>query len=132
MLALLGQPLRELARGRRFAGALQPQEQNDARPLVAGLQPTFGIAEECDHLVADDLDDLLRRRQTPEHVLPQRSIPHAIDERLDDLEVNVGLEQRETNLAERSLHVLRREPRLAAEALENVLKAIAQRFEHGA
>ena len=99
--------------------------------LFARLQPAFGIAEERDHLVADDLDDLLRRRQAAEHVLPQRPIPHAVDERLDDLEIDVGFEQRETDLAERGLHVLRRQPCLAPQGLEDVLKAITERLEHG-
>ena len=130
VLALLGQPLRQLARGRRLAGALQTQQQDDARPLVARLQSAFGIAEERDHLVADDLDDLLRRRQAPEHVLPQRPIAHAVDERLDDLEIDVGFEQRQADLAERRLHVLGRQPCLAPQGLENVLKAIAERVEH--
>ena len=121
VLALLGQPLRELARGRRLARALQAQQQDHARPLVRRLQSAFGIAEERDHFVADDLDDLLRRRQAPEHILPQRAIAHAVDERLDDLEIDVGFEQREANLAERRLHVLGSQPCLAPKGLENVL-----------
>ena len=130
VLALLGQPLRQLAGGRRLARALQTQQQDDARPLVARLQPAFGVAEERDHLVAHDLDDLLRRRQAAKHILPERPIAHAVDERLDDLEVDVGFEQREADLAERRLHVLRRQPCLAPQGLENVLKAIAERLEH--
>ena len=70
MASLLRQPLRELARGRRLAGALQPEQQDDARPLGRRLQAAFGIAEQRHHLVADDLDDLLRRRQaTAQHIL---------------------------------------------------------------
>ena len=98
--------------------------------LLRRLQPAFGIAEERDHFVADDLDDLLRRRQAAEHILPQRPIAHAVDERLDDLEIDVGFEQREPNLAKRRLHVLGSQPRLAPKGLENVLKAIAERLEH--
>jgi hypothetical protein len=56
-------------------------------PLVARLQPAFGVTEERDHLVAHDLDDLLRRRKAPKDVLPERPIPYAVDERLDDLEL---------------------------------------------
>ena len=39
-----------------------PSSRIDARPLASSLQPAFGVAEERQHLVADDLDDLLRRR----------------------------------------------------------------------
>ena len=94
-------------------------------------QAALGVAEERHHLVADDLDDLLRRRQAAEHVLPHRPVAHAVDERLDDLEVDVGFEQREPNLAQRRLDVLRRQPRLAAQRLENVLEACAEGLEHG-
>ena len=83
--------------------------------LLVGWRPAFGVAEERHHLVADDLDDLLRRREAAEHVLPHRPIAHAVDERLDDLEVDVRLEQREPNLAQRGLDVLGRQPRLAAQ-----------------
>ena len=94
----------------------RPEQQDDARPLARRLQPAFGVAEEREHLVADDLDDLLRRREAAEHVLPHRPVAHAVDERLDDLEVDVGFEQREPDLAQRGLDVLRRQPRLAREA----------------
>ena len=81
----------------------RPEQQDDARPLARRLEPAFGVAEERHHLVADDLDDLLRRRQAAQHVLPHRPVAHAVDERLDDLEVDVRFEQREPNLAQRRL-----------------------------
>jgi len=37
-------------------------------------------------------------------------IADAVDERLDDLEIDVGFEQREPNLAEGDLDILRRQP----------------------
>ena len=94
------------------------------------LQPALGVAEQRQHLVADDLDDLLRRRQAPQHVLPHRPVAHAVDERLDDLEVDVGFEQRQPDLAQRGLDVLGRQPRLAAERLEDVLETCAEGVEH--
>ena len=69
MLALLRQPRRQLARRRRLAGALQPEQQDDARPLGRRLEAAFGVAEERHHLVADDPDDFLRRRQAAQDVL---------------------------------------------------------------
>ena len=59
-----------------------------------------------------------------------RPVADAVDERLDDLEVDVGFEQREPNLAQRRLDVLGRQPRLAAKRLENVLEACAEGVEH--
>ena len=130
MFALFGQPLRQLAGGCRLAGTLKTEQQNDARPFGACLQSAFGVAEQRDHFVSNDLDDLLRRRQAAEHVLPQRPIAHPVDERLDDFEIDVGFEQRQTNLPQRRFDVLRRQPRLAPQGLENVLETIAQRVEH--
>ena len=63
------------------------------------LQSAFGVAEEREQLVADDLDDLLAGRQALQDRLVHRAVADAIDERLDDLEVDVRLEQRQTDLA---------------------------------
>ena len=131
MPSLLRQPFRQLARRRRLAGALQPEQQDDARPPARRLQPSLGVAEEGHHFVADDLDDLLRGGEAPGHVLAHRAIPDPVDERLDDLEVDVGFEQREPNLAQRGLDVLRRQPRFAPERLEHVLETCAEGLEHG-
>src|SRR4030095_2652540 len=81
--------------------------------------------------VAHDLDDLLDRTETLENRLVGRLVANTIDERLDDLEVDVGLEQRETDLAQRRLDMLRGQPDLAAEAFECALNPVADRLEHG-
>ena len=60
-------------------------------------------------------DDLLGRRQALEDVLVDRAIADAVDERLDDLEVDVRLEQRHPDLAQRDLDrlsVRRASPRI--------------------
>jgi len=49
---------------------------------------------------------------------------------LDDFEVDVGLEQRQTDLAQRGFDMLGREPDLAAQRLEDILDARAERLEH--
>ena len=90
----------------------------------AGRQPALRVAEERDQFVADDLDDLLGRRQAAQHVLADRALAHAIDERLDDLEVDVGLEQRHADLAQRRLDDRLRQPRLAAQRAEHVLEPL--------
>ena len=131
VLALLRQPPSQLARGRRLARALQAEQQDDARPRRRRRQPALRVAEERQHLVAHDPDDLLRRRQAPQDLLIDRPVAHAIDERLDDLEVDVRLEQRHPDFAERGLDRLLGEPGLAAKRLEDVLQAVAERVEHG-
>ena len=66
-------------------------------------QAALRVAEQRQHLVADDADDLLRRRQALQDLLIDRLVADAIDERLDDLEVDVRLEQRHADLAQRGL-----------------------------
>ena len=130
VLALLGQPLRQLAGRRGLARALQAEQQNHARPFGGGLQPALGVAEQGDHLVADDLDHLLRRRQAVQHVLSHRPVADPVDERLDHLEVDVRFEQRETDLAQRDLDRFGRQPCFAAQRFEDVLQAGAETVEH--
>ena len=97
MPALL-QPVRQLARGGRFAGTLQAGHQHDRRRLRGELQLGRVLAEHLDQFVAHDLDDLLARRECRQHFLADRLRLDLVDELLDDLEVDVGLEQRQTNL----------------------------------
>src|SRR5437773_1908425 len=130
MASLLRQPLPQLPRRRRLAGALQPEQQDDTRTLRTRRQAPFGLAKERHHLVADDLDDLLRRRQAPEHSLAHRAIADAVDEGLDDLEIDVGLEQREPDLAQCGFDQVFREPPLPAKGPENVLQACAEGVKH--
>ena len=130
MTPLLGQPLSQLTGRRRLARTLQPEQEDDPRPLRRRLEAAVRVAEERHHLVADDLDHLLRRREAAENILPHGTVANTVDERLDDLEVDVGFEQREANLAQRGLDVLFRQPPLAAERLENVLEATAEGIKH--
>ena len=104
-----------MTRGRFVVGWRPPS----ASPKSATISSRTILTTCCD-------GDRLR-----EHVLPHRAIAHAIDERLDDLEVDVRFEQREPDLAQRGLDVLRRQPGLAPKRLENVLEACAEGVKHG-
>ena len=88
------------------------------------------VAEERQHFVAHDPDDLLRRRQALQDFLVDRLIPHAVDERLDDLEVDVRLEQRHPDLPERGFNRLLGETDLTTQRSEDALEAVTERVEH--
>ena len=88
------------------------------------------LAQDLHHFVVDDLDHLLRRRKRAEHFLPHRLHLDRLHQLLDDLEVDVGLQQRDANLFERALHVLGSELALAAKVLENALELFGQAIEH--
>ena len=55
---------------------------------------------------------------------------HALDERPDDLEVDVGFEQRDPHLAERDLDVVFRESAVATQLVEDALQSCAKGVEH--
>jgi hypothetical protein len=61
------------------------------------------------------LHDLLARRDALQHLLSERPLAHVRDEILDDLEVDVGLEQREADLTHRTRDRLLVELAAAAE-----------------
>ena len=67
--------------------------------FAPGVKPPCGITEQMQQLVADDLDDLLARRQARLHRLVVGAVADPIDEGLDDLQVDVGFEQRRADVA---------------------------------
>ena len=82
-------------------------------------------AQHLHHFVADNLDYLLRRGERGEHLRAQRLLFDRLDKLLGDPEMHVGLEQRHADLAQRGLHVFRREFPLAAQVFENPLQLVA-------
>ncbi len=78
----------------------------------------------------DDLDDLLRRVQRLAQLEPDRPFTDARLEVADDLEVDVRLEQGETDLVEDLVDVLLAQAASAAETLEDPVEPVGKRFEH--
>src|SRR5579885_481212 len=130
VVLLGGEIFREFPGGRGFAGALKADDHHDSRRFIGETEPRGMRSEDFDQLVADDLDNLLRRGKRGEHFLPHRLFLNALDELLNDAEMHVGFQQRDAYLAERGFHVLRREFALSAEIFENALKLIAEILEH--
>ncbi len=126
MASLTREPSAQFGGGRRLARALEAEQPAAARGWRMLLQAAFGVAEEREQLVADDPDDLLPRSETAEHGLIHRAVADAVDECLDDFEIDVGLEQREPDLVERRFHLLGREAHLAPQRCEDFLDAGAE------
>ena len=123
MSALL-QPVRQLARGGRLAGTLQARHQHDGRRLRGELHLGRVFAEDVDQLVANDLDHLLGGRERGHHFLAQRLLADVVDQFLDDLEVDVGFEQRHANFFQRFADVLFGKRALSAQVLECALQFV--------
>ena len=126
----LSQVERELGRGGGLARALEAaEEDHDGRSAEDELR--VARAHELGELLVDDLDDLLTGLEPLEHVLAGGPLAHGGDELLDDLEVDVGLEQGEADLARRARDGLLVEAGLAPEVAESVLEPVRERVEHG-
>ncbi len=123
---LTGEPSSELCAGGCFTGALKTEEQDDAGRSLRVGKAALGIAEQREHLVPHDADDVLHGRQALEHLVVDRRVADLVDERLDDLEVDVRLEQRHPDLTQRDLDGLGRETTLSANVAEDVLEAFAE------
>ena len=99
---LLVQHLGQLGRRGRLARALQAGHQDDRRRARREGQPGRGAAHQRGQLLVDDLDDLLAGVELLADLDAQAALLHGRRELLDDLEVDVGLEQREADLAHRA------------------------------
>jgi hypothetical protein len=129
-VAVLRQPARQFAGGSGLAGTLQADDQEDAGRIVGETELGFVAAEDLDQFLVDDADDLLRGREGIEDFLPHGPRFDAFDELFDDLEIDVGFEQRHANFAQRRFHVFGRQASFAAQVLEDALQFVGQIIEH--
>ena len=120
---------RELRRGRRLARALETGEQDDGR-IAGQVEGPITGRQQRRELVVDDLHDLLARRQALEDIGADGALLDPGDEVLDDLEVDVGLEQGEADLAHRGVDVGLADAATAGQRSERLAKAITQGVEH--
>src|SRR3954465_8777008 len=100
------EPAAELAGERGLTGALQAGEHDHRRRLL-GVADAPGLAtEDADELLVDDLDDLLRRVQRLGDLRAAGAFLDRGDEGTDDRQGDVGLKQRDADLARRRVDVL--------------------------
>ena len=120
----------QLAREGRLARTLQTGDQDDGR---SAFQADVGgrAAHELRQLVAHDLGHHLPRLDSRQHVLTQRFLLHLVGERLGDLVVDVGVDQRTADLFERLGDVDLCDAAFAFEDLERPFEFICQVFKHG-
>ena len=128
--ALLAENVRELRGGRRLSRALKADEQQHRRGPLRPREWHGLSAEHVDQSVVHDLDDLLRAGDRLEDLLAERALAHRRNELADDLEVHVGLEQRDADIAQRVLEVRFADARATPEALEGRIQLVGQLLEH--
>src|SRR5206468_3857150 len=105
---------------------LQAGHQHDGRWLGLVGDPDRLPAQRGDELLVDDVDDLLRRVERLGDLDADGALPDAGDEVADNLEVDVGLEEGEPDLAQHLVDLGLTEATLAAEALEDPVEAIGE------
>ncbi len=118
--------------GRRggLARALQASHHDHRRLAALQVEGAGLAAQQLDQLLVDDADDLLGRRDALGDFAAEALLAHRLDEVADDLEVDVGLQQRQPDLAQAGLDVLFVERLGAAEGLEDAGEPVRETFEH--
>ena len=99
-MAVLRKPARQFAGGGGLTGALQAHDQEYAGRLVGEAQLGFVAAQDLDQLFVNDLDYLLGGRKRVEHFLAHGLFLDVLDELFDNLEVDVGFQQRHADFAQ--------------------------------
>ncbi len=94
---------RQFAAGGRFARALQPAHHDDggAGRDLEDARVLRLAAQECHELLVDDADHLLPGLEALGHLAPDGLLHHPVTERLDDVVLHVGFEQRGLDLGHR-------------------------------
>jgi hypothetical protein len=119
---LLAQVLGELGRGGRLARALEAGHEDHGRRTRGEREARGCAAHQRGQLVVDDLDDLLAGVELLGDLEPEGLLLDGRRELLDDLEVDVGLEQREPDLPHRTVDVVLGERAALAHRRQRPLK----------
>jgi hypothetical protein len=106
---------------------LQTGEQ-DHRAL-AEFELDRAFTHQPRQLVVDDLDDLLTGGEALQYLLTERLLAHSFGEDRDDLEVDVRLEQRKSDLAQGARDRLFVEPAAFAEVAEGASEPVGERVK---
>jgi hypothetical protein len=116
--------------GGGFTGAVEPHQENAGR-IPAELNGGMGRAEETDHFILDDLDDLLARLDALDDFLTEGLGFDLLDEIAGDFELDIGFEQRHAHLTQGVANVGLGDFAQAAQVAEGGLQFAAERIEHG-
>ena len=121
---VLAQELRQLGGRGRLARALQPGHQDHGRRVRSEGEIAAGAAHQLGELVVDRLDHGLAGVERLADLGAGEALAQRGCEVLDDLEVDVGLEQRQTDLAQGLVDVLLGELPPRADVGEHALEAL--------
>ncbi len=124
------EPSRELRNRGRLARALQADDHDFDRRLDLQIEFTRRPAHRVLQLGRDETQQVLLRRERAEHFLPERLASDMLDKIANNLDIDVGFEQREPDFAERIFDIALGDSPLALELLEDVFEAVTERIKH--
>ncbi len=110
---------------------LQADQHDFDRRLDLEIELARRTAHRVLQLGRDELDQMLLGRERAQHFGAERLAFDVLDKIADDLDIDVGFEQREPDFAQRILDIALGDPALALEFLENSFEAVAERIKHG-
>src|SRR3954465_7742569 len=129
--AVLGlQVAGELGARGRLARALEAGHEDHGRRPRRERDAHRGAAHQRRELLVDDLDDLLARVELADDLGAEAALLDGRRELLDDLEVHVGLEQREADLAHGLVDVVLGQRPMGADVGERLLELLGKGVEH--
>ena len=120
----------ELGAGGRLAGALQAAEHDHRRPPGLEVERVIDRPHQVDQLAVDDADELLGRVERLEDLRPDRPLHDLVEEGVDDVIGDVGLEERRAHRAEPLAHVRLGQLAPAPQGGEGTGQRGRERFEH--
>ena len=120
----------DLAGGGGLAGALQADHHDDDGRRRVQVDGDAFLAQHGDEFVMDDLDHHLAGLDRLQHLGADGLFADLVGEFLDDLERDVGFQQRTAHLAHRRGDILLRQRATASEAAEDRTEPFLKAFKH--
>src|SRR5208337_4671812 len=125
------QPQRELCNRSRFARALQAHNHDFDGRLDLQIEFARRTAHRVLQLGRDELDQMLFGGERAQYFGAERLGLDVLDKIANDLDIDVGLEQREPDFSERILDIALGDAAMALEFFEDPFEAVAERVKHG-
>ena len=121
---------RQLRGRRRLSRTVQPDQQDHGRRRATEIEAARSLAEQADELAMNEPQEVLLGGEAAQHFLTERVPLDRFDEVPDDLQVDVGLEERQAHVAERVLDVPFGDPSLSLQLAQQGIELLRESFEH--
>ncbi len=129
-LAIVFEPPGQLAGGGGLARALKTDQHDGYRLASTKVQIDMAAAQQFHQLLVDNFNHLLTGGQAFQHLTPHCFLGHSGDKIFNHLEVDIGLQQGQSHLAQGFLNIFFVQATMAAQFLEYFLQTIGKIVKH--